>query len=59
MPERYTFENEKDGKYLHSDTEELAGGEFGLNGDEEYARVTTKDSKGRKAWTQPVWIWLF
>lgn len=44
---------------FHSDSEELTEGEFPLNGDEEYVRVTIRDGKGRKAWTQPIWLWLF
>jgi len=37
----------------------LTEGSFTLNGDEEYVRVTIKNSRGQKAWTQPIWLWLF
>ena len=37
----------------------LTEGSFALNGDEEYVRVTIKNSRGQKAWTQPIWLWLF
>lgn len=53
------FQTPHRGKHLHSDTEELTEGEFELNGDEEYVRVTIRDKRGRKAWTQPIWLWLF
>ncbi len=45
--------------HLFSEEQKLTYGEFALNGDEEYVRVTVKNRRGQKAWTQPIWLWLF
>ena len=47
------------GDHLHSETDSLTEGSFTLRGDEEYVRVTVRNTKGQKAWTQPIWLWLF
>lgn len=52
------FQTPHRGGHLHSDTDSLTEGSFELHGDEEYVRVTIRDSKGKKAWTQPIWLWL-
>lgn len=52
------FQTPHRGGHLHSAEGSLTEGAFALNGDEEYVRVTIKDEKGRKAWTQPIWLWL-
>lgn len=45
--------------HLHSETDSLREGSFELLGGEEYVRVTVRNTKGQKAWTQPIWLWLF
>lgn len=57
--ERIYFQTPHRGGQFFSETGDLTEGEFVLNGDEEYIRVTICDEKGRKAWTQPIWLWLF
>lgn len=52
------FQTPHRGGHLHSDAENLTEGKFELKGDEEYVRVTLKDSHGKKAWSQPIWLWL-
>ena len=54
------FQTPHRGDHLFSDEgDRLTEGSFALNGDEEYVRVTIKNSRGQKAWTQPIWLWLF
>ena len=54
------FQTPHRGDCLFSDDGDcLTEGSFALNGDEEYVRVTIKNSRGQKAWTQPIWLWLF
>ncbi len=47
------------GGHLHGETDCLTQGSFELNGDEEYVRVVLRNTKGQKAWSQPIWLWLF
>lgn len=54
------FQTPHRGDHLFSEEGDcLTEGSFALNGDEEYVRVTIKNSRGEKAWTQPIWLWLF
>ena len=53
------FQTPHRGDHLHSETDSLTEGSFTLRGDEEYVRVTVRNTKGQKAWTQPIWLWLF
>lgn len=46
------------GESYHDEEKGMTEAEFQLKGDEEYVRVVLKDAKGRKAWTQPIWLWL-
>jgi len=52
------FQTPHRGKDFFSEDEMLTSGEFELDGEEEYVRVTIKDQYGRKAWTQPIWLWV-
>lgn len=53
------FKTPHRGGHIHSEKDSLTEGSFKLHGDEEYVRIAIRNSRGQKAWTQPIWLWLF
>lgn len=52
------FQTPHRGGHFHKKDGSLTEGSFDLEGDEEYVRVTVRDTEGNKAWTQPIWLWI-